>query len=82
MLHQLNCRHNSRLVSDQLERVLTRFERFCLRVHLLGCGPCRRFRQAVRWLHRTLPSAPADVRLSEEARRRIRLALQEAAKDD
>jgi hypothetical protein len=82
MLYHLNCRHNSRLISDRLERALSWFERLCLGVHLLGCGPCRRFRRAVVWLHRSLPSAPSDVRLSAEARQRIRLAVEEAAADE
>ncbi|HEV3340852.1 MAG TPA: hypothetical protein VG125_10865 [Pirellulales bacterium] len=82
MLYHLNCRHNSRLVSDRLERTLSWFESLCLGVHLLGCGPCRRFRRAIGWLHRALPTWPNDARLSVEARQRIRRALEEAAKEE
>jgi hypothetical protein len=74
----LTCRQMSRLVSDGLDRPLSWLESLALGAHLLGCGPCWRFRQAVRWLHRSLPSAPSDARLSPQARARIRRALEEA----
>jgi len=82
MLRYLTCRHASRLISDRLERPLSWFEWLCLWVHLLGCEPCHRFRRAVRWLNRTLASAPSDEQLSAEARERLRLALQEAAREE
>lgn len=43
-----------------------------------GCPPCLRFSRAVRWLHRRLPAAQADVRLPPEARDRIARALEQA----
>jgi hypothetical protein len=76
------CRHTTRLISDRLERSLSWFEWLCLRVHLLGCEPCCRFGRAVRWLHRTLPSAASGERLPTEARERIRLALERAAREE
>lgn len=82
MMNYLNCRHIARLLSDRLERSLSWIEWLCLRVHLLGCEPCSRFGRAVRWLHRTMPSAPSEERLPVEARERIRLALEEAAKEE
>jgi hypothetical protein len=82
MSEKLTCRHTARLISDREERPLTWFEWFCLRLHLLGCDPCSRFGRAVRWLHRTLPSGLNDERLPPEARERIRLALEEAAKEE
>lgn len=78
-MHDLSCRHNSRLISDGLERRLSRFERLCLWTHLPLCGPCRRFRWFVRWLHQTTPRALSDAQLSPEARERIRLVLGDAA---
>lgn len=82
MVNYLKCRHASRLISDQLDRSLSWFQWVCLRVHLLGCDPCCRFRRAVRWLHRNLASTPNDERLPAEARERIRLALEEAAREE
>ena len=76
-----SCRHATRLISDGLDRSLTLTERLCLGVHLFGCPPCRRFRRAGRWLHRALASSP-NVRLPEEARDRIRRALEQAARSD
>jgi hypothetical protein len=78
----LTCRDITRLISDRLERRLSWFEWLCLGVHLLGCEPCCRFRRAVRWLHNSLASAPENERLPAEARERIRLALERAAREE
>jgi hypothetical protein len=67
------------LISDGLDRPLSWSERLTLAVHLLGCPPCCRFRRAVRWLQRGLARAFRDIRLSAEARERIRRALEQAA---
>ena len=82
MSDYLTCRHTTRLISDRLERSLSWLERLCLRVHLLGCQPCCRFARAVRWLHHTLPSAPSNECLPVKVRERIRLALEQAAKEE
>ena len=76
------CRHIARLISDRLERSLSWLEHLCLGVHLLGCRPCRRFRRAVRWLQQVLAFIPNDVSLPSEARERIRLALERAAREE
>jgi hypothetical protein len=73
-----DCRNMSRLLSEGLDRRLGWWERLLLGVHLLGCPPCRRFRRGVRLLHRELPSAPCEARLSRQARQRIARALEEA----
>jgi predicted anti-sigma-YlaC factor YlaD len=75
----LTCRHASRLLSNRLDCPLTKFERFVLGVHLLGCRPCRRFQQALGWLHASLAFVPDDVHIPSDARERIRLALEHAA---
>jgi len=77
-----SCRRITRLISEGLDRSLSWFERLCLGVHLLGCEPCCRFRRAVRWLHRALPSAPDGLELPPEARQRIRRALEQAAQEE
>ena len=76
-----SCRHATRLISDGLDRSLSLGERLCLGVHLLGCGPCLRFRRSARGLQQALASPPADIPLSAEARERIRRALERAARD-
>ena len=78
----LSCRHMTRLISDGLDRPLSWWERFCLGVHLLGCPPCLRFSRAIRWLHRRLPAAQADVQLPPEARDRIARALEQAGRGE
>jgi hypothetical protein len=77
----LSCRHATRLISDALDRPLPWFQRLRVGIHLLGCSPCRRFRQAVRWLHGSLPLAPSDATLSPKARDRIQRVLEEAGWD-
>jgi hypothetical protein len=75
------CRHATRLISDGLDRSLSWTQRLLLGIHLLGCVPCRRFHAAAHWLHQTLASPPADVRLPDEARARIQRVLERAARD-
>jgi hypothetical protein len=69
----------SRRISDSLDRRLSILERLGLGIHLLFCPPCARFRRVLRWLHRSLPNAPSDAQLPEDARARIRQALEEAS---
>jgi hypothetical protein len=82
MIRAFTCRHNTRLLSDRLERTLSWLERLSLWVHLLGCEPCCRFGRAIRWLHQALSSALNDAQLSGEARERIHLALEKAAREE
>jgi hypothetical protein len=77
-----SCRQVTRLISDRQERSLSWFEGMGVGVHLLGCEPCRRFHRAVRWLHRALASALIDDVLPLEARQRIQLALEGAAREE
>src|SRR5262249_7826548 len=81
-IRMINCRHASRLLSNRLDRPLSWFESLILRVHLLLCASCRRFGRASEWLHRILTSLPSDVRLPSAARERIRIALEQAARDE
>jgi len=45
MVLTLSCDESSRLVSDRLERPLSRPERLAVRMHLMVCARCRRFRR-------------------------------------
>jgi hypothetical protein len=78
----LTCRQATRLISEELDRRLSWAERCRLGLHVLLCEPCLRFRRAARWLHRVVASAPADARLPDEARGRIRAALERAVRED
>jgi hypothetical protein len=77
----LTCRDTTRLISDDLDRTLTRFERLILGLHLLGCGPCRRFQRSLGWLHGSLASATDNVQMPSDARERIGRALELAAEE-
>ena len=39
----LSCREASRLISDAMDRKLSRYEQVSLRFHLLMCSNCRHF---------------------------------------
>lgn len=41
----LSCREASRLISDAMDRKLSRYEQVSLQFHLLLCHNCRHFRQ-------------------------------------
>ncbi len=78
----ITCRQVSRLISDRQDRSLSWAERVSVGLHLLGCMPCRRFRRAVRWLHRAFAFPHIDAVLPLEARERMRLALKRAAREE
>ena len=77
----LSCQQASRLVSESMDRRLSRWERVSLRIHLVICSYCRRVRRQLDWLRRAARASrlePPDhdpIRLSPQARARIRHAL-------
>jgi hypothetical protein len=85
-----SCRRVSATVSDGLDRRLSTAEHVSVGLHAAFCPGCRAFRRQVRAIHelfRRLRSR-ADARdklprafLPEEARGRIRAALEERARD-
>jgi len=48
----ISCEQASRLLSERLDRTLTRRERLALGMHLAMCRACLRFRRQVGFLHR------------------------------
>lgn len=50
----LSCREATRLVARSMEQRLTWKERLALRFHLMMCDVCRRYRDQLIWLDRTL----------------------------
>ena len=48
----LKCSEATRLLSDELERPLTRAQSFALRLHVLMCSGCRNFGAQIRFLCR------------------------------
>jgi predicted anti-sigma-YlaC factor YlaD len=77
-----SCRRVSRLLSDRLDRSLSWLERFAVRFHLLGCGPCCRFARTVQSLRTALSEGGDNAQLSPEAKERLRLALDEAVRGE
>ena len=74
----LNCKQVSELVSQSLDRRLSLGERLGIRMHLMVCAMCRRYRRQLLFLSRASRRLLGrDVRLSPEARRRIREKLRE-----
>jgi hypothetical protein len=87
----LSCKDASRLVSDSLDRQLSWRQRLSLRIHLLMCGVCARFRRQVLFLNQAakqyisesrvgtgdaaVEARIADTRLAEDVRERIKQAL-------
>jgi Putative zinc-finger len=78
----LSCKEVARLVSASLDGGLSFRQRLALRVHLLLCSGCCRFRRQMLFLREAVgrhtgADAPDDANgLSAEARERIRRALE------
>ena len=77
----LRCREATALLSAAEDGELGGVNRWALRLHLIICAPCRRFRRQLHKLARIIDAAvsrlEADgrlpgVRLSDEARQRLR----------
>lgn len=80
MMGMPSCRDVARLLSHMQERPVPAGERLALRAHLMLCTSCRRYARQLNWLHDTLngTGGQADaVRLSDNAKERIRHALSE-----
>ena len=79
MILSLSCRESSRLLSDGLDRTLSRTERIALRIHLVLCRRCHKFQGNLRFfrglLHRMtercVSGEDADAQLTPEERSRI-----------
>ncbi len=87
----LRCEESTRLVSDSLDRDLTRSERLAIRLHAVSCWSCRRFRRQILFLREAIRRNMADriaalhfsaTSLSPAARDRIRRALLLAQRDE
>ena len=84
----ISCREATRLASEARERRLSARELVALFAHTLICATCRRWGPQVAAMEAAFHAyeqsltagVPARIRLPEDARRRIALALREAAK--
>jgi hypothetical protein len=77
----LTCKQASQLLSQSLDRRLTRGERFRLRFHLLLCKLCKRFGQQIVGLRNAirkqvkLTEKNEEIKLSKDAVKRIIQAI-------
>ncbi|MHC4414294.1 MAG: zf-HC2 domain-containing protein [Planctomycetota bacterium] len=81
----LKCREATALVSAAEDGSLGRVDRWALRLHLLICAPCRRYRRQLVRLRRAVRRAVQrlegdgrlpGVQLSAEDRHRLRAAIE------
>jgi hypothetical protein len=84
----LRCREATALLSASQDGELGRLDRWALRLHLLICAPCRRYRRQLRKLARVIDGVVKrlegdgrlpGVRLADEARRRLRELIESRA---
>lgn len=61
----LNCYEASQLISQSLDRPLSFSERLQLKVHLLMCDACRRFKQQLNQLKQHLKALMQKVETDE-----------------
>lgn len=83
----LSCCEASRLLSESMDRELSRRERWSLRFHTIVCSACRRFARQCGWIRDVVSQAPDAVReqlaagamgLSAERRLQIKRLLTDA----
>jgi len=86
----LNCRDMTKLISDSLERKVTWRQRMEIRMHILMCALCRRFRsdtltlkkrvkdETIRQKSTTYVERNLTNRMPDETRERLRTLLQRA----
>lgn len=84
----LSCKEATRLVSEKLDRELPFWQRLGLRLHVLMCRACSRYKCQVTMLDRAVCEhyrydQPAEnaVSLSQETRGRIKASLRAATSD-
>jgi predicted small metal-binding protein len=79
--HTPCCREMARLLSKECETPLPLGLRIRMRLHLLCCRWCTRYRNQIRWIHRLIGSLGhrecehGEDHLSEEAKEKIRAVL-------
>ena len=75
MLLTLHCDEASRFTSDGLDRTLTPVERWALRLHLVSCRTCRRFRRQLAFLQQAARASAQSAAMSDETLQAIRARI-------
>jgi len=80
----LSCREATKMMSDGLDRRLTRWQRMQLRLHVMMCSACRAYRHQLELVRALLrrrfsddPQPTEHEQLPDTARQRIRQRLHE-----
>jgi hypothetical protein len=89
-LLSLSCREASRLISESLDRELTRREQWSLRFHKALCRPCQRFATQIKAIRECMANMPDLVnekwtdstKLSPTRRAQIKRLLAEALRNE
>lgn len=74
----LRCHESTELVSASLERQLSFSERWAVRLHVLACWSCRRFRRQIEFLRAAMRSEQWEANVADceeldaDAKARIR----------
>ena len=82
----LSCKGASQLISQSIDRALTRRERLALRLHLLICDVCKRFNRQLLVISNTVKSmrqrteSDPSIQIPPEARERIAEAIESSRK--
>jgi len=83
-----NCKEVSRMVSESMDRTLPVHQRIGVRVHLLMCKFCSRYRKQLLYLRKSIRSLSlqgeeiyASMSLSREAKERIVSLLEKQQQD-
>lgn len=75
----LKCDESSKLLSSELDGDLALADRLALRGHLLACSSCRGFHKQMALLKKLAAALRDQVRLSPEARERLKDAIRRAS---
>ena len=81
-----NCKEVTRLISESLDRELPLYQRMGIRIHLLMCKFCSRYRKQLLFLRATMrlhvehsEDMEPSIKLPPEARERIRQSIRDSS---
>lgn len=57
----LDCKQNTELLSQSLERPITLRERMAMRMHLMMCRGCRNFEKQLAFIHKAASELPRKL---------------------
>jgi hypothetical protein len=77
----INCKQNSRLVTQSWDQHLAFKDRVAMRIHLFVCVNCARFVRQMKLIREWLRDEGTEAVLSETARERITAKLREKGQE-